>query len=577
MRKNGRWFVNPSLTTHRQYEALRAFYVEELSAEEAAKRFGYKAPSFHVLLSRNRPFRAEAFFRDRKGGRRKLAADDPVREKIITLRKKNYSVYDIQRALRMDKTPRSHVAILSVLKEEGFARLPRRPDEERPSLDVPKPIQAPKASILARRWEPGTVHKTNAGGIFLFIPFLIDLKLPQLVRGVGFPGSWMIPPLQYILSHLALKLQGNERYSHVMDMCLDEGLGLFAGLNFIPKKSALTDYSYRFKRETNRSFMQGFFRNFSKTELLPGETFNLDFHTIPYYGEEEETLEHNYVPRRGHGERSVLTFLAQDGSSRVLCYSNADVRRQDRSSEIIQFVHYWRSVRKRNPPCLVFDSQLTNYQTMAELSRLDILFITLRRRGQGIVADLLKLPRNAWRRVHLDLPQRKYQNPSVVESDIRVSGYPYNLRQLAVRDLGRDEPTLIITNDYKSEPREIIVRYAQRMIIENALAENIAFFHLDSLSSAVVLNADFSITFTLIANALYKLLAHKLRGFEKTQAKRLFRSVLNIKATAVIGQKDVTIHYERRRHNPMLLDANFDALTVQVPWWDNRLLKFAFK
>jgi hypothetical protein len=54
------------------------------------------------------------------------------------MRKQNLSVYDIESALKDQQTPLSCTAIWEILREEGFSRLPRRRDEERPSRPRPE-------------------------------------------------------------------------------------------------------------------------------------------------------------------------------------------------------------------------------------------------------------------------------------------------------------------------------------------------------------------------------------------------------------------------------------------------------
>ena len=86
---------------------------------------------------------------------------------------------------------------------------------------------------------------TKVAGLFLFLPLLLNLDLPQAVTHAGLPGSEQIPPLQALLAFLAAKLLGKRRVSHISDLCCDEGAGLFAGLNVLPKATYATDYSTR--------------------------------------------------------------------------------------------------------------------------------------------------------------------------------------------------------------------------------------------------------------------------------------------------------------------------------------------
>ena len=107
----------------------------------------------------------------------------------------------------------------------------------------------------------------------------------------------MIPALQSLLSLLALKVVGKERMSHVMDVCFDQGFALFAGLNVLPKTTALSTYSYRVTREMTASLLDSYVSTLSGAALLPGESFNLDFHAIPHRGQ-EAVLDKHYVSSR---------------------------------------------------------------------------------------------------------------------------------------------------------------------------------------------------------------------------------------------------------------------------------------
>ena len=124
-------FLSPQNTTHRQYEALRAYFVERLPAADVARRFSYTLGSFHQLAHQFRNDPKRRFFIDNP--RPGVKADEAVREEIVRLRKQNLSIYDISRVLAAQGEPRSPVAVSRILNEEGFARLPRRRDEERPA------------------------------------------------------------------------------------------------------------------------------------------------------------------------------------------------------------------------------------------------------------------------------------------------------------------------------------------------------------------------------------------------------------------------------------------------------------
>jgi hypothetical protein len=215
-------FLIPSNAAHRQYEALRAYLVDRVPQAEAAQRFGYTLGSFRVLVHEFRQDPQRQFFLSPQV-RRRSEPKDPLREKIVKLRKQNQSVYDISEALKKDGTPRSAVAVGEVLKREGFAKLPRRRDEERPAGT--RPTAADRADVRELSLKPRS-FRTKYGGLFLFLPALASLGFDQVIRRSELPGTEMIPAAHAVRSLLALKLFCKRRHTHAMSAVLDEGLAL---------------------------------------------------------------------------------------------------------------------------------------------------------------------------------------------------------------------------------------------------------------------------------------------------------------------------------------------------------------
>ncbi len=270
----------------------------------------------------------------------------------------------------------SPAAVAAILKQEGFAKLPRRADDERPNQ--PRPVAAEVADVRQLDLTPRVVH-TKFGGLFLFLPDLVATGLDAVLARCGFPGSEMVPAGCALRSLLALKLFGNARHRHVMGYVLDEGLALFAGLNAIPKRSFLTEYSCRVPPSCYPRLMRRWFDTVSRLGLRWGTSFDLDFHTIPFHGE-DALVEKHYVSKRSRSQKGVLAFLAQDAETRVFCYANAELRKDQRDDEILRFVDYWKRRTGRLPEELIFDGTLTTYARLNELNRMGAQLITLRRR-----------------------------------------------------------------------------------------------------------------------------------------------------------------------------------------------------
>lgn len=409
----------------------------------------------------------------------------------------------------------------------------------------------------------------------MFLPLLAQLGFDRLVRDATYPGSRMIPAANAILSLLVLKLLDKERRSHIDDFNFDEALGLFAGLNILPKKSFATDYSYRTQRRHQEKLMSGWVGQLTPQLFPEPEIFNLDFHTIPYRGDEAE-LENHYQPRRGKAGPSVLTFFAQEQKSQVLCYANANLLRDDQPGEVLRFVDFWHDVTGHDPHWLCFDSKLTNYPELSRVNERGISFITIRRRGAAITRRLEALPANAWRKAHLDIPKRLHKNIRYVDESIQLDGYNGTLRQIAVGGLGREQFTLFLCNNTDITARDLVIRYARRNGIEDGLGISVNFFHLDCLASEVRLNVDLDVALTVIANGCYRWLARQLKGFEQSKPKDVYRKFVDTAGQVTMTPEQLVVHFDRRAHNPILREAALDRACPPISWLGNRQLVFTY-
>jgi hypothetical protein len=568
-----RVFLDPANSTHRQYEALRAFFVDHLSGPEVAHRFGYTPGSFRVLVHQFRQNPRRSFFLTPAKGPQSAPKADPLRELIIALRKQNLSIYDISRNLAHQGHSLSPVAVAQVLKDEGFARLPRRADDERPPGT--RPTMAEVADVRQLDLKP-RAFSTQFGGLFLFLPILAAIPLDRILRAAGFPGSEMIPAGCALRSLLALKLFGTARHRHVMSAVLDQGLALFAGLNVIPKRSFLTEYSCRIDPACYPELMRRWFDAVSRLGLPRGHSFDLDFHTIPFHGE-DALIEKHYVSKRSRRQKGILAFLAQDADTRVFCYANGELRKDEQNEEILRFVRFWKERTGRYPRELIFDSKLTTYAKLHEVNRLNIDFITLRRRTPGLKRTIERIPASAWRRIELKGVSRQYTHPRILEQRITLSGYDGPVRQVVVTDLGHEDPTILLTNQMTRSAAKLVERYAQRMIIENTIADGIDFFHMDALSSAVAMKVNCDLQLTLMASSLYRLLAGRIgRGYEHAESRQVFLDFVNATADVTISKSDIVVRYQKRAHNPLLIAAGIDTTETAIPWLGRKRLRLVF-
>lgn len=558
------FFLHPSSPRQRQYEALRAYFVDGRPCDDAARAFGYSPGAFRVLCShfRHDP-KAREFFQLTSVGRPPgVRRHEPVREEVIALRKKNYSVHDISRSFAEHGQKVTPAAVRDILREEGFAPLPRRLDEERLEQGgaAVQPVADVRAFTLSER-----TFETQCGGLFLFIPDLVHLAVPELASSADLPGSTAIPASHALLAALALKLWSIERKSHVMALAADSGLAMFAGLNAIPKKSFLSEYSHRLERRHTLRLLGAWQDRLAGEELVTGESINLDFHSLPYAGE-HPVVERHYVAMRSRRQPSMLAFLAQDAASNVFCYANADLRKGEEAEEVFRFLEFWQEHHAGALPSeLVFDSKLTTYAGLVRLDLLGVPFITLRRRDARLLKEVRSLPASAWRVVTLDHVSRKYRTPRVFEQKVKLASRSF--RQLFVEDLGHEEPTILLTNHMTTSVKRLITRYAQRMLIENALSDAVRFFHINALSSAVAFKVDFDLALLVIASALYRRFARRMRGYADAQARQIFRDLLDLPATVKVTPAEVQLTLHRRAHLPIVIASGLLDQAPNVPWW----------
>jgi len=566
------YFRHPADPGQRQYEALRASFFERLSARAVAERFEMSPGYVHLLRHRFRRGLVRFTFRpaDVPGARRGTPAS--IRTRVVELRQqRELSAGQIAEIIEDEGTDLNVRTVERILREAGFPKLPRRSrlliGETRARTTVP----AVSRRLAVEEMTSMTVA-SDLAGVFAFVPFIELLGLPAVIAGGRLPGSKPIPTLQYILSFLALKLVGTERLSHTDDHNFDAGLGLFAGLNVLPKCTAMSTYAYSLDEPVLDRLQQGVAKAGHRLGLYTADTINLDFHAVPHWGD-ESVLDKHWVGARNKGIKSALTLFAQDCTSKLILYTKADIRRREADDQVLAFVRFWRTIAKSVAPTLVFDSRFTSYGQLARLDRQDIRFITLRRRGANLIRQAEAQPASAWTQVTIAHEKRKYPRPWVLESRIKVQGYPQPLRQIVMRGTGHEKPTFLITNDLRTSGELIISRYARRWNVENTIAEAVKFFHLNALSSPILVKVHFDVVLTMIADTLYYLLAKRLRGFEECNAPQIFRHFIRGKGQVTVTADEIRVRYPKRAHNPLLRGVPWSKLPERVSWLGNRRLR----
>ena len=570
MRAGAEYFLEPSEPAQRRYEAMRAYFVDGLVAGEVAARFGYSAASVHQMASELRAGSAQ-YFRSSKPGPRSARKADRVRDRVLRLRAQDRSVQEIAAALAAAGTPVSAQTVWTILTAEGIERLPRRAVAQRAA--APR-LAAIKAQALAG-WPAATTVRCDHAGLFLLAPAVADLGLADLAGSCGYPSTSVLSAWQSLGSLLLHKCARTPRASHAHALADDPGLALLMGLTALPKATHLTSYSYRARRSSSERLLAGVTGRMRELGLATGTGgFNLDFHAIRHHGT-DVPLEKHYVPARSQRTRAVLTFFAQDHASQEMVYANAELTKAEQAREVIAFADYWQQVSGSDPGLLVFDSKLTTYKILDELTARGIRWLTLRERGPRLIAELEALPDSDWTKVRVDRRGR-YREPEIHDELLRIKGIDAPVRQLAVRNIGREHPTMLITNAHELTVKQLFARYAERMTIENELDAYIQGFHLNALSSGLPLNIDLDATLTVIAGNLYRLLARRLARYERATPDKLWRHFLDATGTVHTTPDALTVDLNVRTYHPVLIHAGFADTPTSIPWLDGRELRFRF-
>src|SRR6266702_2902303 len=335
-------FTAPEQVNHRRYEALRAFFVDGLGYERAGELFGYTRWTMVNLVRDYRAGKLELFTPPRKPGPPPgtAPAKEKVRGRVVELRRQGLSTYEISARLAAEGTPLNRTSVGQILTEEGFGRLLRHPEPEASASPATagRDTRLPRAATLDFATWPARVHTGMAGLL------------------------------------LALKLTATRRVSHVDDLLLiDPAASLLAGLATLPKKSALTEYSYRTSHDHHRA---------------------------------------------------LLTFFAQDTGTHNLVYANADVSKATQNREAIAFCDHWKNVSGTDPHMLVMDQKVTTHAVLCELDQRGVKFLTLRMRSPALMAYINALAPSDYKTITLDRAGN-HTKPRVHESTgVKLRDYP---------------------------------------------------------------------------------------------------------------------------------------------------------
>ena len=569
------FFMKPVSVPQKQYEALRMYYVEKKKAKDVAREFGYAHRAFTSLVSdfnnaiNNKGF-INPFFITKKVGRPRAGDNNNIDEIVFRLRKKNFSIEDIKISLDAMGHKIAENTIYLMLKKDGFARLPKRNKQEKHQLEKVK-IKAAKTSVLSFGEES---FKTSSGGLLCFLPYIKQHGIDKIISGSSYPRTRSLGVVQSIMSFLALKLSDIRRYGSDDMWCMDRGTGIFAGLNVLPKTSWFSSYSDRVTRDMNIDFLKQIHTTWLEMGL-PGDTANLDFTTIPYWGGNDQ-FENNWAGKRNKALASMLAVLAHDPDTGIIDYGRTDVKHKNESGTVLEFLDFYRDNKHGGNPLkyIVFDSKFTNYGNLGKLDDNNVKFITIRRRGTKLVEEIRSIPNKEWKKIRVQQSGNKNRTIKVYEKTLYLKGYGKDIRQIYITGNGKVKPAIIITNDFEKSINEIVRKYAKRWLVEKVISEQIEFFHLNRVSSSMVIKVDFDLTMSILAHNIYRLFALDLGGYSHMTSQSIYEKFISNPADVEIKGQKIIVKLKKKRNLPMVLENMNKFTELEIPWLDNKQLIF---
>src|SRR5271154_1391310 len=394
-RELARLFQQPHSSSQRRYEICRAYFHEGATAGQLAERFQLHVDSVRAII---RDFARDpdinSFFGVDWPGPKTSPKRTAIYQRACELRHQGSTLAETHATLLEEGFDISESYLFRILRRAGLTATRHHRSTPQPGQSANDGSVVPDvADVRSLSLEDGRRFPTKVAGLFLFLPLLLDLDLPQVVSDAKLPGSKQIPPLQALLALLAPKLIGKRRISHICDLCNDEGAGLFAGLNVLPKTTYATDYSYKTERVMTDRLIAAVIAKIPFGD--PPLSFNLDFHAVPFRGDQPD-LENHWVPIRNRALPSVMAFVAQAAGRRVICYATANILRDEADRMVPKFADYWKKQTGHYPARLLFDSRATTYAGLSQLTKRRVGFITIRRRGSGMLARVGQLPEDRW-------------------------------------------------------------------------------------------------------------------------------------------------------------------------------------
>jgi len=568
------FFKNPETPRQRQYEAVRAIVVEGKSIEDVAKEFGYKISTLYSLLRDVKAKNIDIFPIIKKGPKKRQTSIE-LQQKIIKLRRMNFSSLDIQNHLGESNIKISAITIERILKDAGFNKLKRRTNIELGITSKSKIITDRSFQLDFNKLEPFNISCPTIAGYF-FLPYILETRILDIIGTYQMPDLSDIGPTQASLSMLLLKLIGCKKLKLIRAYDREPGLGAFAGLNVLPKASNVNDYSsYSCTESQVTKFQSAIVSCFKQTypNFYNSNYSDLDFQSLLNFGD-ESGVGKVWAGARGKTQEIADTVFAQDSQKNTILYTRADVIRSKETDLVKKFISYWKSIDSGVGETLVFDYKFSDYKTLNELNK--IKFISLQKQYPRLTERILALPKKEWKKINIPISNQDYSDVFVHENEVNIKGYDNSFRRIAIKVKNKNKPVFIVSNDKELSLKKILELYAHRWHVEKELSELVTFFNLNALSSTIILRVHFDVLYTLIADTLYHRFTYDLRRFDANIVQTIVKKFVNMPGRVVYDGNKFIIQVRKNGYTPILKKIDKLQKPFRVPWLDSKLLEIVW-
>jgi len=322
----------------------------------------------------------------------------------------------------------------------------------------------------------------------------------------------------------------------------------------------------------NTNFLKKLHQLWVSKNLL-GDTSNIDFTTIPYWGDGDH-LENNWSGKRGKSLESMLAVLAHDPDTGILDYGSTNVLHKEESDVVLEYLDFYSTDKNRKLKYLIFDSKVTNYQNLNKLNKEGVKFITIRRRGKNMVERLDNIPDNEWKTLKVEMAGGNHRKLNVFEETTTLKDYEGTVRQVSITGHGKIKPAIIITNDFDLSLEKIIRKYTRRWLVEKTISEQIEFFHLNHVSSSIVIKVDFDLTMSILSHNIYKIFALDFERYKHLTAQSLFDKFILNQGDIEIEDNNIKVSLKKKRTLPLILENMNNFKEVKYDWLNHKKIVF---